>query len=433
MAFATQYLDKQHIRLIDTAPDKSLSGAVVIPCCNEPDIAQTLQSLFDCDKPRGLVEIIVVINHRQQSPEIIKKQNRATYNELGQLSKKVNTGNIKLHPLWLGEVTAKHAGAGYARKIGMDEAIRRFNDIDKPNNYIVSLDADTTVMANYLTEIERIFTRNPQTRQIVIPFVHRKNDIDTDMLSAITLYELYLRYYRLALETIDWLWPYYTLGSAFAVRASVYVEQQGMNRRQAGEDFYFLNKLFPLGGTAVADKTMVYPSARLSSRVPFGTGPALKQIIENNFRYNVYNLQAITDLKYFTKNSTTLFKATQSEIDEYIDQAPAALKSYWKTINFAEKIGECNIKSATVEPFIKRLYRNFDAFQVVKYLNFAHLSFYEKGDIRDEFEHLLLLLRDNSSKYSEVLLQNAGSVQLADRAQRLLAMAGIIEGVASFP
>ena len=35
----------------------------------------------------------------------------------------------------------------------------------------------------------------------------------------------------------------YTIGSAFAVRAEAYMKQGGMNRRQAGEDFYFLYKL----------------------------------------------------------------------------------------------------------------------------------------------------------------------------------------------
>ena len=33
-----------------------------------------------------------------------------------------------------------------------------------------------------------------------------------------------------------------------AVRADAYLRQGGMNRRKAGEDFYFLNKFMVLGG-----------------------------------------------------------------------------------------------------------------------------------------------------------------------------------------
>lgn len=56
----------------------------------------------------------------------------------------------------------------------MDEAIRRFNDINRPENFIISLDADTTVMQNYLSELEKLFYNNNSVRQAVVPFVHPK-------------------------------------------------------------------------------------------------------------------------------------------------------------------------------------------------------------------------------------------------------------------
>ncbi len=42
--------------------------------------------------------------------------------------------------------------------------------------------------------------------------------------------------------------------------------------RQAGEDFYFLNKFAKLAPLGDVRATTVYPSARASGRVPFGTG-----------------------------------------------------------------------------------------------------------------------------------------------------------------
>jgi hypothetical protein len=42
-------------------------------------------------------------------------------------------------------------------------------------------------------------------------------------------------------------YAYHTVGSAMAVKAYQYVKVGGMNRRQAGEDFYFIQKLVHSG------------------------------------------------------------------------------------------------------------------------------------------------------------------------------------------
>ncbi len=385
MSFADRYLANQEKPYISTTPDNQLSGVVVIPCFSEPDILKTLHSLGECTAPKGLVEVIVVVNFPENSSEEVVAQNRETFQQLVKFSNSWEAPNRKLLPVWIGAVRKKFAGPGYARKMGMDEAIRRFNALDKPQGFIASMDADTTVSENYLVEIERLFFKNPNVRQLVIPFQHPKENITIEVRKAIVLYELYLRYYRLSMQYIGWPWAFHTVGSAFAVRASVYVEQGGMNRRNAGEDFYFLNKLFPLGGTLVPNNVMVFPAARISTRVLFGTGMAVKQITENNLSYKVYSFQSILDLQYFTRLSDKLFNASETIINSYIFNAPDALKAFWLENGFQEKVTECNLGCSTLQSFRKRLYRKFDAFQVVKYLNFAHEKFYAKSDISDEF------------------------------------------------
>ena len=44
-------------------------------------------------------------------------------------------------------------GVGLARKTGMDEAVRRFNSIDKPEGVILNLDADCLVEQNYFVSV----------------------------------------------------------------------------------------------------------------------------------------------------------------------------------------------------------------------------------------------------------------------------------------
>src|SRR4029434_9989987 len=98
-----------------------------------------------------------------------------------------------------------------------------------------------------------------------------------EIYKAIAAYELHLRYYLQALRTAGFPHGYHTIGSSMAVRARTYMEQGGMNRRQAGEDFYFLHKLIPLGGFTELNSTTVYPLPRPSNRVPFGTGRAVSE------------------------------------------------------------------------------------------------------------------------------------------------------------
>jgi hypothetical protein len=52
-----------------------------------------------------------------------------------------------------------------------------------------------------------------------------------------------------------------------------------MNLRPAAEDFYFLQQLAKTGGVAQVKGTVVYPSARPSHRVPFGTGRSMSRLL----------------------------------------------------------------------------------------------------------------------------------------------------------
>ena len=77
-----------------------------------------------------------------------------------------------------------------------------------------------------------------------------------------------------------------------AVRPEAYMKQGGMNRRKAGEDFYFLNKIMSLGGFGECAETTIYPSPRTSKRVPFGTGQAVLRNVETK-TYTTYGHSSV--------------------------------------------------------------------------------------------------------------------------------------------
>ena len=94
------------------------------------------------------------------------------------------------------------------------------------------------------------------------------------------LYELKLHHYVLHLAAIGSPYALHALGSSFAISASAYAAVRGVPLRSAGEDFYLLNKLAKVGAVHRATGAGVTITSRQSSRVPFGTGPAVQHLLE---------------------------------------------------------------------------------------------------------------------------------------------------------
>jgi hypothetical protein len=59
-----------------------------------------------------------------------------------------------------------------------------------------------------------------------------------------------------------------------------------------------------------------------------------------------------------------------------IRQLPKPLQGYLHDQDAVEAIGEINANCRTVIAFINRFFRWFDAFRIVKYLNYASRSYY---------------------------------------------------------
>ena len=364
------------------------SMIIVIPCYKEPDIIQTVRSLFDCERGDFPVEIILLINSHQIDSDEIIEINRKTYREVSGFASANNTGSFFLTPVHVENLPGHQTGAGLPRKLGMDEAIRHFRN-DK-SGILVSLDADCRVEKNYLTEIYRNF-KEYDLNSATIAFRHSvENPNEADPLRQIIMqYEMYLHYYRSALEYCGYPYPYFTVGSAFAVTAETYVKAGGMGKQQSGEDFYFLQKVFPLGKTKFIDSTCVYPAARTSDRVPFGTGPTLQKMLNENTTVKMtYQLEAFKSLKMLFENLDSFFKQPAETVGTFIKNLPEYLFIFLQEDNFSEKISEINRHTATLLSFRKRFFDYFNAFKIVKYLNFVHPNYLAFKAVETQYSEL---------------------------------------------
>ncbi|GIT77657.1 MAG: hypothetical protein Ct9H300mP32_0390 [Verrucomicrobiota bacterium] len=365
-------------RLINARPNPALKMVVVIPCHDEPDLVGALERLANCEPPLGQVEVIVVINSSE------KKIRRGSPSKPAYPSQTTNwlarRGNhwLPIHLLHLPDLPHRHAGVGQARKSGMDEALRRLADVAQAEDgLLVCYDADCRCSPNYFTGIEAHFAEQPDMPGCSIHFEH---PLDADEWAAlefgdrtpgqpvfdgIAAYELHLRYHVQAQKFIGFPYDFHTIGSAMAVRAWAYVKQGGMNRRQAGEDFYFLQKISWLGQVSLLTGVTVYPSPRLSCRVPFGTGKAVGDYVADG-KLATYPLQAYRDVQWLLGQVEELWETGNPSID-----APDAIARFLGDEFLESVVPEIRANSGNPVAFRKRFFRWFNAFRLMKFLNFA--------------------------------------------------------------
>jgi len=415
MGFAAGYLEKHSLSdpFIVPAPQPGTSIIVVIPSLGEYNLINSLESLYNADMPSCPVEVIVVVNAPDGAEQEIVDVNRYTVEKVREWDLEHGSESFRVHVIDAPFFPRKHAGAGYARKTGMDEAVYRFNLLNNEKGIIVSFDADSTCDKNYFTELEKCFSPAEITG-CNIYFEHplSGNKEPSVIDRAITEYELYLRYFVQAMRMAGFPYAFHTIGSSFAVNARIYAIQGGMNRRTAGEDFYFLHKIFPLGNFRELNTTRVIPSSRVSDRVPFGTGATMRRLTGSASQVlKAYPLESFEELAILFKSVPDLFDAGERKVQGVTENLPGCLGNYLKMNGFSNEVNQMNAHSAGPDTFTKRFYTWFNALRLLKYLNYARNNCRADQPVRQEASCLLERLNKSSSGEGLELLLNYRKLQ----------------------
>ncbi|MGB0888076.1 MAG: glycosyltransferase [Vicingaceae bacterium] len=402
------YLNRYSVResLIDQKPKNDLSIVVVIPCCNEPNLTASLQSLYNCEKPVGSVEVIVVINASERAEERVINQNRNTFLEAKEW-KANNTDKFQFYFIEENQLPKKHAGVGLARKIGMDEAVRRFDLVENHQGIIACFDADALCETSYLVELENHFKQYPKSPACSIHYEHpvEGDEFSDAIYNGIIQYELHLRFYKNGLAYANLPYAFHTIGSSMAVRSEAYQKQNGMNKRKAGEDFYFLQKLIPLGNFTELKTTKIIPSPRVSDRVPFGTGKAMQSWLDDDKAEMLsYNPLSFVVLKEFVSVVPQLFN---KEV-----KIPESVQAFLATIDFEENLTNIRKNSKSEKHFTEVFFKWFNAFKVLKYMHFARDYYYPDVLISEGANKLLELVDKSSQNNNNTLLLKYREIDL---------------------
>ncbi|MGF1612485.1 MAG: glycosyltransferase [Gammaproteobacteria bacterium] len=361
---------------IGMAPSAALDRVVVIPCHDEPTLIPTLQALWACRRGPGDVEVIIVVNAAKTDPLEVHRRNEQTFAEAKAwiLARETEASyrGMAFHLLGCHDLPRRQAGVGLARKIGMDAAVERFCCIGRPDGVVASLDADCTCDPDYLQQMAAHFALHRTASGCSIYFEHPLDDAaDETARRAIVNYELFLRYYKNGLRQAGSPYARYTLGSCMAVRSGAYAQQGGMNRRRAGEDFYFLQKFMGCGRLTELGTTRVLPSPRVSHRVPFGTGRAIRdQLSAPTTPFLTYAPPVFRDLRTLFGTVVDFFDSGRSPAD-CVKRLPLPMAEFLRRQGFVEQVVQMRQNAASPRTFLKRFHQWFNGLMTLKYVRWA--------------------------------------------------------------
>ena len=324
----SEYLKKQKLSnwKIELNNSISYNNIIVIPALDELQNIKNLLKSLSKNSKRHLEEtlILIVVNNKiSESSEIIE-ENQKLIKYLQGLKKsefRLNIGHIDASSQGK-SLPDKIGGVGLARKIGMDLSLNYFDFGNRRKKIFISLDADCLVSENYLEIIiERFNVDNLSAAVINYQHPLPENELEK---AAIINYEIFLRYYVLGLKYANSPFAFHSIGSTIIFDVEAYLKVGGMNKKKAAEDFYFLEKLAKRSIIAQINEAFVFPSSRVSYRVPFGTGPRVKRFLDN--QQNEYQLYSV--------NSFEILKRWLEVFSEYkLSDDPRILLDAAKDIN----------------------------------------------------------------------------------------------------
>lgn len=350
--------------------------AAVIPVYDENDsIAEVLSTLKTAlqHSPEP-VSVILVINEPLNAPLEAQQNNRDLLDSLRKSDGRYDGGLTTGSELFFIDLTnkdlpKKHRTVGNARKCGFDTFLSQSDGkVTGSEQLLFSLDADTLIAPDYFSRAFAAFAVNPQWGGAVFCFEHRTGDLPREQQLSVWRYEYYLLDYALKMHQCQSRYGFWCIGSAFVCRADSYMACGGMRRHAAGEDFYFLQALSKVAPLGVVPDTTVYPSGRISHRVPFGTGPAVARQLAGEVQ-KLYNAEIFAILKIF-------FAAVNSAGHAVLMQditllAPPFLQEFFAGLEMSciwQKIVKNSPKNA--EALRNSLHNYCDGFFILKFAHF---------------------------------------------------------------
>ena len=369
---------------------------VCIPAfAEEPDFLEKLTSAI---RQQSVLIILVVNASEKAGPEEIEQTRQialhldrhysckariAPHIQLVSMSDKLDV--LLVERCSSGLFLAEKEGVGLARKIAFDIACQLISMDILKTPWIHSTDADAILPHDYFKASADLNTRDVSAG--IYPFLHTPH-VQRDIHNAQQSYDLAMNYYVCGLKWAGSPWAFHTIGSTLTINSHHYTLARGFPRRQAGEDFYLLNKLAKIGQIINLQSAPLALQSRLSDRVPFGTGPALLKILalpDPKQHYLYHHPDCFLALKCWlhvcrtlqpgkwkqlsaetitaAKNSSAAFSNIYSGVDSEL------LLTCLQALGLDKAMAHAGSNSKTKAVYDRHLQNWFDAFLTLKFIH----------------------------------------------------------------
>jgi hypothetical protein len=395
--------------------NRLFDNIIIVPCLDEFDTLPKMLNSLEANNEFYLSKtlLIIVINNSVSADELIKINNVKTYEFLKQKyfckKSQLNVGIVNAFE-GIKAFDEKNAGVGLARKTGMDLALKYFDYKSHKKKTMICLDADCEVETNYLEAIINEFN-NFETNAAYVNFEHSLNNSET-INRAIIAYEIFLRYYVLGLTYSDSPFAFHSVGSTMICDYKAYIKIQGMNKRKAAEDFYFMEKLAKVYPIKKISETKIYPAARPSYRVPFGTGQRINRYLAGT--HNEYELYS-SEIFDVLKNWNNLFflnnKLSSKEILVESEKIHPQLHVFLNNSKFSEQFEKIQDNSANANQLSIQKKLWFDGFKTLKLVHFLRDNAFPNVDMSFALDKMFerikypVNIKGNRHDFSDINLQ----------------------------
>lgn len=236
-------------------------------------------------------------------------------------------------------------GVGLARKIGCDLAAALISAQKVESKWMFNTDADARLPTDYFQEI------NQPKGVVIYPFFHNISK----QSEAARIYEMHMDYYVEGLRYAGSPYAFHSIGSTLCVHFQTYCELRGFPKdRLAGEDFHFLNKAKKIAPIYESRSKPIRLSSRLSTRTPFGTGSALKEISKSPEDFMSYDPRCFDELK-------SLLEAVAN------GKPPSSFLEFLPSL----------------DPRQSDFHQRFDALQTLRYIHYLSDRYYPKRKLSE--------------------------------------------------
>lgn len=355
---------------------------IAIPALDELSyLPQTMQSIASQQTPHPL-EVCVCVNQPDSWWENPDKKNICEHNQQMLAWLKSQHFPFPLHIIdkssrgqgW----DDKNFGVGFARKALFDYIF----SIADSEDLLISMDADTVFSERYVESIAQNFEQHEQQLVLAVPYYHPLNQ-DDQANRAILRYEIYMRNCLLNFYRIGCPYNFTAIGSAIAAKIKALKKINGITPMKSGEDFYLLQKLRKMSPISNWNSEVVFPAARFSNRVFFGTGPAMIKGSQGIWdSYPIYHFSLFDEVKKSYDLIDALYQ--EDRHNKFID----FLEKQFKTDNLWQPLRQ---NSKDLAHFRHAFHEKADGLRILQFLKAeqAMMTINDEQSLLENWYHIM--------------------------------------------